>query len=191
MTVAPSDCLEFALGWRDHVFVSFDGGGSYTPLDLGCNPATKLCNGHLHTDYHAVIFDPNDPTTVFVGSDGGIASATSVINGWTPVVSSYFNEHLPNLEFGNGDASPGGGSGFGGEAGLLTGALQDNGVLYNDLLGGGRWLPVLQGDGITAAFAGVAPGASSQDDTRSGPTMPATRHWPGPSTTGPACSTTG
>jgi hypothetical protein len=121
VAVSP-DCGTVALGWEAGTFISFTGGGSWYLLG-----DTDIFN-NLHIGIHTLTFDPVLPATLFIGSDGGVASAAGLTNGSTPTLESDWNRELFNLEFFVGAASAS-------VAGLVAGASQDNGVLYAGLPG--------------------------------------------------------
>ena len=121
------DCSTVALGWETGTFVSFTGGGSWSLLTDSGN------YNNLHIGIHALTFDPVLPATLFIGSDGGVASAAGLTSGSTPTFESDWNRELFNLEFFAGSPSAS-------VAGLVAGASQDNGVLYAGLPG--PWLHV-------------------------------------------------
>ena len=121
IAVSP-DCSTVALGWEAGTFISFTGGGSWYLLG-----DTDIFN-NLHIGIHTLTFDPVLPDTLFIGSDGGVASAAGLTNGSTPTLESDWNRELFNLEFFVGAASAS-------VAGLVAGASQDNGVLYAGLPG--------------------------------------------------------
>jgi hypothetical protein len=143
------DCSTVAVGWGG-TNLSFDNGATW-------NPVTDSTPGynHLHADVHALTFDPSDPSILFIGSDGGIVEASGLPT-LPPALESDWSRDLLNLEF-----YPGAGStSF---AGLVAGAAQDNGVLYNDVPGG-TWQHVTgcHCDGGQALFAtppGLPPGS--------------------------------
>jgi hypothetical protein len=147
IAVSPADCSTLAIGWQHGAFVSFDGGNSYTKLDDGGA-------GHLHDDYHALLFNPFDPQTLLIGSDGGLASASGVIMNGMPTFASYYNQHLFDLQFFH--TSPSFRT-----AGLVAGALQDNAVLWSVLPNWWTRVPTAAGDGQFTQFAGVGSGSST------------------------------
>jgi hypothetical protein len=159
LAVSPASCATLAIGWQYSSFASFDGGLSY-PMTL--NGATSGCGSggcNLHDDYHALIFDPFDPQTLWFGTDGGLASATGVALNGSPVFASYYNQYLADLEFYHTSASFRTNN-------LAAGPLQDNAVVYAVLPN--QWNRVFgsSGDGAYTEFAGVGP--------PSGPTAPGT-----------------
>jgi hypothetical protein len=134
-----SDCSTVAVGWHD-TFVSSDHGGAWTLL------AITQDNG-LHEDIHALTFDPHDPTTLYIGSDGGVASVSGIVPpadaNTTPTFLSNYNRQLYDLQLRHMAASPT-------FNGLVAGALQDNGNIYAPLPG--PWQFVSSGDGDNVAF---------------------------------------
>ena len=76
------------------LFKSADGGGSWNPLNLGLPPNSSI---------DAVAVNPQDPSTLYVGSIYGIFKSTDGGSDWTPV-----NSGLP--AFANG--IPGGGAAY-------------------------------------------------------------------------------
>lgn len=141
LAVSQADCNTFALGWSYATFVSFDGGSSY-PLALH----HKMSGEHLHDDYHAALFDPFDSQTLWLGSDGGLASASGITPNGTPTFASYYNEHLWDLQFYH--TSPSFQT-----SDLVAGPLQDNGVVWSVLPN--WWAGLTGGDGAYTEFAGV------------------------------------
>jgi hypothetical protein len=115
-----SDCKIVTLGWESGTFVSYDSGGSWGLLS---SPG-----GDLHPDIHGLTFDASDPTTLFIGSDGGVASVQGLGPGSSPTFTSYWNRQLFNLQFYHGDASSA-------ASGLVAGGTQDNSVLWASLPG--------------------------------------------------------
>jgi hypothetical protein len=157
IAVNPSNCSNFAIAWRDRVSVSYDAGTSYVALDSTCG-GDSTCQGNLHGDYHAVMFDPDDVQTLWVGEDGGVASASPVFMGSTPTFNSIYNQHLSDLEVFTATASAVAGTPNGSQPwGLVAAVLQDNGALYNDLGGTGWWNQMADSDGISVGFSGAGP----------------------------------
>jgi hypothetical protein len=139
------DCHAVALGWETGTFISYDAGSSWTLLQDN--------HGDLHSDIHGLTFDFEDPTTLYIGSDGGVASASGLVQGGTPAYSSIYNRQLFNLQINHGVASSQ-------IRGLVTASLQDNGVVYAQLPG--PWQPLDGADGANTNFvspSGLAPGA--------------------------------
>ena len=160
IAVSPANCNTVAIAWSYSSFVSFNGGTSY-PMALngqssGCG--TGGCN--LHDDYHALLFDPFSPQTLWFGSDGGLAAASGVVNGGSPTFTSYYNQHLRQLQFYHSSPS------FL-TSNLVAGPLQDNAVVYSVLPNDWTHLPSSSGDGAYSEFLGVGSGAGAagQGDT--------------------------
>jgi len=145
------DCSIVAVGWESGTYLSFDNGTTW-------NLITDIAGyDNLHSDIHALTFDPADPTVLFIGSDGGIVEASGLAPMTPPTLESDWSQDLLNLEF-----NPGAGStSFGG---LVVGASQDNGVLYDDLAGGSwQHVTACHCDGGQAFFA-TPPGIAAGDD---------------------------
>ena len=150
IAVSPADCNTFAIGWEYSSFASFDGGNTY-PMPL--NGAASGSGGHcchLHDDYHALLFDPFDPQTLWFGSDGGLASASGVVNAGSPTFASYYNEHIADLQFYH--ASPSFHT-----SNLVAGPLQDNATVWSVLPNWWARVPGSSGDGAYTEFTGVGP----------------------------------
>jgi hypothetical protein len=145
ITISP-DCGTVALGWQAGPFVSSNAGGSWVPLQ---DPG-----GHLHADVEALSFAPSDSTFLYIGSDGGVASAAGIQKP-SPVFASFYNHHLYNLQLYRMTASWQ-------TTGLVAEALQDNGVVYAQLPG--RWQPLIGGDGINSAFLSHPPVLTAGND---------------------------
>ena len=101
-------------GWCVGTWVSFDNGQAWTGLGY---------TGHLHADVHALTFDPGNFRTLYIGSDGGMASVSDLAQGVTPTLRSSYNQHLLDLELYHVSASSV-------ANGLVAGALQDNADNY-------------------------------------------------------------
>jgi hypothetical protein len=145
------DCSIVAVGWESGTYLSFDSGTSWNQFTDGID------YNNIHSDIHALTFDPADPTVLFIGSDGGVVSASGLAPNVQPALESDWSRELVNLEF-----NPGAGStSFGG---LVAGAAQDNGVLYDDLPGGAwQHVTACHCDGGQALFA-TPPAIPPSDD---------------------------
>jgi hypothetical protein len=154
IAVDPSDGGIIALGWqKNSPTFSLDGGETWIVPE----------SEHLHDDLHALTFSLHpapDSITLFVGSDGGVASITidfpfAIVGGrWEPNARSDYNQNLPTLQcysgifrqfYGSLDASPQ-------RSGLVAVGLQDNGNVYSELDQSTPWLKVEGGDGGWNAF---------------------------------------
>ncbi|MFM0008529.1 hypothetical protein PQR57_47560 [Paraburkholderia dipogonis] len=144
-----SDCKIVAFGWQNGTFVSYDGGGSWNPL--------ANSDSHLHADVHALTFDPSNPTTLFIGSDGGLASASGLGAGSTPTFRSNWSRQLFVQQIYHADGSSISG-------GLVSAGLQDNGVVYASLPGAWQHVTNCDCDGRWSRFI-VPRGAPSGDST--------------------------
>jgi hypothetical protein len=144
-----SDCSSIAMGWQTGTWLSFDNAGSWMHIEDSA--------GHQHADVHALTYDPADPSVLFIGSDGGVISASGIAPNVQPTLESDWSDELLNLEFNPGAAS----TSF---AGLVTGAAQDNGALWADVPTG-PWQHISDCgcDGGQSLFA-TPPGLPPTDD---------------------------
>jgi hypothetical protein len=143
IAVSP-DCQIVALGWQAGTFVSYDAGQSWTLLSGG---------RHLHGDVHGLAFDPADASTLFIGSDGGVASASGLGLDRTPTFVSNWNRQLLDLQLYHNAASAV-------ADGFVAEGLQDNGVVFTTLPGPWRHLTDCGCDGRWTRFIGP-PGMES------------------------------
>jgi photosystem II stability/assembly factor-like uncharacterized protein len=90
--------------------------------------------GSIHVDQHAIVFDPIDPNTMYVGNDGGIYRSRTNGSSWTSL-----NTDLSITQFYGGismhPTDPDG----------ILGGTQDNGTVA--FVGDPDWARVLGGDG--------------------------------------------
>ncbi len=168
LAVSHTDPNLVAVGTRTGPLIGRQTGGVLTWEDHGDpgsdNAKPEALSGHLHADVHGLRFDPNDPTgsTLYICTDGGLTYTTDL--GKSGFISGL-NHLLPTLEFQGYpkhvyaapySSSYDGASGASVEtAGLLAGALQDNGVVFSFRLGGETtsWQQVpAGGDGIVAVL---------------------------------------
>jgi hypothetical protein len=128
IAVSPFTPRIIALGWRRGPFISTDGGQTW--VEHGDDGSGNNRSKHLHSDLHAVYFDPTDSTgqRLYVGSDGGVAMTPDLGQNF----QSNFNRQLCNLQFCSNPAR-----GFYGTlsasyqfSGLVGGGLQDNEDVY-------------------------------------------------------------
>ena len=85
-----------------------------------------------HADHHAVVFDPSNPNTIFLGTDGGIFKSTDAADTWTDL-----NNDLFTTQFYYGAVDP--------VSNTYYGGTQDNGTLKST--GSTNWFSILGGDG--------------------------------------------
>jgi hypothetical protein len=100
---------------------------------------------YAHADHHAIAFDPNNPTFVYLGTDGGVFKSTDHGINW-----AGRNGGLVTTQFYNGLAN-----GFA-SSDIALGGLQDNGTVK--YLGTNSWSKVFGGDG---GWCGIS---SANDD---------------------------
>jgi hypothetical protein len=159
VAVSPANCNTVAIGWEYATFVSFDVGATY-PMTLynggsGCQQG--VCN--LHDDYHALLFDPSNPQLLWLGTDGGLSSANGVFQNGTPRYTSYYNEHLADLQMYHASAS------F--HTNLIAAPLQDNAVVWSAPSSWWTRVPGASGDGAYTEFTGASQGGSDVLDWNS------------------------
>lgn len=105
------------------LYRSADGGASFTSIQ-----------GGIHVDQHAIAFDPERPTTVYVGNDGGVYRSSNGGNSWVSL-----NAGLSLTQFYEGiSLHPS-------DATIVLGGTQDNGTLQYS--GQPNWGYVIGGDG--------------------------------------------
>lgn len=63
--------------------VIFGGVGIYRSTDSGLHWTFLASAGAVHSDQHALAFDPSHPPRVFVGNDGGLYSYDTLLGTWT------------------------------------------------------------------------------------------------------------
>lgn len=90
--------------------------------------------GSIHVDQHAIVFDPADPNTMYVGNDGGIYRSRTNGSSWTSL-----NTDLSITQF------YGGISMHPTDPAAILGGTQDNGTV--EFAGDPDWARVLGGDG--------------------------------------------
>ena len=153
IAVSPADCNTVAVEFRHtQPFISFDGANSYEILDDGLPDE----GGNEHSDHHAVLFDPDTPTTIYFGSDGGMLGVSNVSSGSTPAYQSDFNQEVLDLQLYHAAASSH-------SSGLVASALQDNGTDAADLDAFGFWAGQAGSDGVNVDFATPDSLASGND----------------------------
>ena len=115
---------------------SDDGGESWRDLTPAGDPTS-----HMHPDAHGMAFDPNDPSVVWVGNDGGIYT-TADASAEPPQWETRSNGINTLLFIGIGLHPT--------DPDYVIGGLQDNGLAFTT--DGGRvWNGASQGDGGYAA----------------------------------------
>jgi hypothetical protein len=103
------------------------------------NAQSSCVSGGQHSDTHSIVFDPNDPTHIWLGSDGGVAWSTNGGTAWTKR-----NAGLSTLQFYQMcvDAN---------DATSIVGSLQDNGTVAPAAVGSTTWTNIHGGDGMACA----------------------------------------
>jgi hypothetical protein len=144
------------IGWIKGPFFSTDGGATFTYISSGFdpNPGDGSKYAHLHSDFHSVHFDVNDPsgTRLYIGSDGGLVRTDDLGTSFV----SAFNQRLLNLQllgttaarqwYGMLGCSPT-------VPGLIASGTQDNGNVFY-FIGSSEpaWTSFDGGDGRITAF---------------------------------------
>lgn len=129
--------LVMAVDPADANTVYFGGVGLYRSTDGGTRFSSILRG--IHVDQHAIVPDPRNPATVYVGNDGGIYRSYDRGGSWTTL-----NTNLAITQF------------YGGigphpfEPAAVLGGTQDNGTL--EFGGDPTWRSVLGADGGFTAF---------------------------------------
>ncbi|MCH8937460.1 MAG: hypothetical protein IIB90_17225, partial [Gemmatimonadetes bacterium] len=116
----------------DPTIVYFGGVNLFKSTDGGANFSN--ISGSIHVDQHFFAFDPQTPSTVFVGNDGGIYKSIDGGTTWTTL-----NTNLALTQF------YGGVSLHPSNANFAIGGTQDNGTV--EYAGSADWTAVLGGDG--------------------------------------------
>jgi len=106
---------------------SEDGGNTWLDNTESYGP------GRVHPDHHAITFDPSQPASLFLCTDGGIFKSNNNGDSWTPV-----NHDLATVQFQFVDVHPT-------DPNIAYGGTQDNGT--NKYLGNYFWTNVEAGDG--------------------------------------------
>jgi len=105
----------------------------YRGAEIGGRWRFQPLGGHLHVDFHALAFPPEQPDLFYVGNDGGVWRTVNGGGHWVNL-----NRGLPTLQFNRIDQHPRSGA-------FLIGGTQDNGTLI--YRGHPVWEHVHDGDG--------------------------------------------
>jgi len=108
ISVDPSNCDNIYVGAVEMFRVS----GAWTSVAI----RARIPNFYVHADKHWFIFDPKDPNTMYVGSDGGIGKTTNAADGL--VFWSENNRHYATTQYYSVATGP---------TGKVIGGAQDNG----------------------------------------------------------------
>jgi photosystem II stability/assembly factor-like uncharacterized protein len=122
IATSPTDPDTVYLGGVS-LYRSADGGASFANIQ-----------GGIHVDQHAIAFDPQSPSTVYVGNDGGVYRSSNSGSNWTSL-----NAGLSLTQFYEGiSLHPS-------DQTIVMGGTQDNGTLQ--YYGQPAWSIVIGGDG--------------------------------------------
>jgi photosystem II stability/assembly factor-like uncharacterized protein len=130
LSVDPTNANNLYFGCTS-LYRSMDGGTTWTPL--GGYSAGSI----IHPDMHALAFTPGNPSTIFVGNDGGIWKSTDQGTSWMDL-----NQGLSITQFYYMAVSNSGK--------LILAGSQDNGC--NEYDGSVSWNQVETGDGGWVGF---------------------------------------
>ncbi len=133
VTVNPYNSDNIYLGGVEMVR-TFDGGDTWEQFAYGY---PQFGDPVVHVDYHAIVFHPENPNTIFVCNDGGIYKTTDGGTSWEDL-----NNNLEITQF------YGGAVAYEGE--FYQGGTQDNGHL--NFSSGTDWEEIYGGDGGYAAI---------------------------------------
>lgn len=122
-----------------NTFRSVTGGATWSQLTSGYSP---FIHPFIHVDQHAMAFDPNNPSVMYFGNDGGMYKSTDGGNSFTAA-----NTNLAVTQFYSGAAHP--------TQEIFYGGTQDNGTLKGS--GPLSWSQVLSGDGGATAVDATTP----------------------------------
>ena len=154
IAVSHTDSNIIALGWRIGPWIGRNTPQAFVWEEHGDRQDRPGFSAHIHSDTHGLHFDPHDPqgNTLLVCSDGGVIFTRDLC----ATFDSNINQRLPNLQFQSYPQQTGGGNGASGAsphtAGLMLGALQDNGVVFSFVADGSQkpWNRIVGGDGIVS-----------------------------------------
>jgi photosystem II stability/assembly factor-like uncharacterized protein len=135
VAVDPADSNTIYLGGLD-LYRTTDGGSTWT--DLGGYA------GYIHPDQHAFAFSPVSHTTIYVGNDGGVWSASDANTCLPESCWTNLNSGLGLLQFQSVATHPT-------DKFVFLGGTQDNGALLHNE-SSSVWTEVAGGDGGWVAF---------------------------------------
>jgi hypothetical protein len=145
MAVHPRDPNVIIVG-QVPLYVSVNGGAvnSWKELSIpNAKPGPHLNHG-MHSDILALLFDPADPSKLYVGTDGGIyEQIIDIVNprpNWT-----YISNELVTTQFYDGGLAPK-------DRFLTAGGTQDNSNLLREASKRWNWVRNSGGDGFHMEF---------------------------------------
>jgi len=138
-----------------YLYVSPDGLATYSAQAVSYNLESlpPQHNDLIHVDQHALVFAPGDPTTLFVGNDGGVYSGIfdnlSNTVSWSTMDNGYYTTQYYTVALDHG--TPGNN--------VVIGGMQDNGTYFtNSSNETTPWSSILGGDG---SFCSIVDGRST------------------------------
>jgi photosystem II stability/assembly factor-like uncharacterized protein len=131
-----------AQGWYDNVIavhptdptIIYCSGFDIYRSTNGGSTLSVVSTPSVHVDHHAIAFDPNNPSIMYFGTDGGLYRSTNGGDTYTNINGGFVTtQFYPGLATGSNDTNK------------ALGGLQDNGTLRYD--GSLYWQQVFGGDG--------------------------------------------
>ncbi len=145
--VDPADDDIVYVGGID-LFRSNDGGTSWDQISKWSNnnDLADLDVSFVHSDQHALVFDPTDSNKGIFANDGGVyysSNLSSASSSETAIVARNNNYNITQFYSGAIGPDP--------DNEMLLGGAQDNGCLFvdNTTSGSNSFFKILSGDGIT------------------------------------------
>lgn len=143
VAVKPNDQNEFYIGGTNAYAMTYTPAGpsvSFTRIGGYNSPADYALWPNHHPDIHVFAFKPNDPDTLFTGTDGGVHKTATAFTDWVSLNNDYVTYQEYHIAI-----SPNLGSD------LILGGAQDNGT--HESANGTLHNTVLGGDGVAAAIS--------------------------------------
>lgn len=146
IAVNPSDAGRIYIGGQIQSWSWDATTGGWTVMTNGNYPSYYA--KYIHPDHHFILFKPDDPNTLFWGSDGGVARSVNAANVYPDFVT--INKGYSTIQF-HGVAV-----GINGEA---LGGCQDNGTQYVNFIGAStlQATEVIGGDGGKTEVSKIRP----------------------------------
>jgi photosystem II stability/assembly factor-like uncharacterized protein len=135
LAIDPLNSSRLYLGIYGHgVYVSHDGAGTWFPLYA----VADVPRHHGDWGVRRVVFDPSDPSIVYVASDGGIVRSIDGGDSWTDLNEGLDTRDIWSLEVAEDGSAYAGTNGYG--VYLLDGT-DETWISLGRPIGIGRWAP--------------------------------------------------